>query len=51
LIVAIAGAVKASVPEATKELGVVEVLKKPIAPEWKPVVERIRAMNLPDTGG
>jgi len=51
LIVAIAGAVKASVPEATKELGVVEVLKKPITPEWKPVVERIRAMNLLDTGG
>ena len=43
LIIAIAGAVKASVLEATKELGVVEVLKKPITPAWKPVVERIRA--------
>ena len=43
LIVAISGAVKASVLQATKDLGVVEVLKKPITPEWKPVVERIRA--------
>ena len=43
LIVAIAGAMKASVLEATKEFGVVEVLNKPITPEWKRVVERIRA--------
>ena len=43
LIIAIAGALKASVLEATKEFGVVEVLKKPITPDWKPVVERIRA--------
>ena len=43
LIIAIAGALKASVLEATKDLGVVEVLKKPISREWKPVVERIRA--------
>ena len=46
LIIAIAGAIKASVLEATKELGVVEVLKKPITPEWKPVVERIRARRV-----
>src|ERR1041385_5508128 len=43
LIIAIAGAMKASVLEATKNLGVVEFLNKPITPEWKPVVERIRA--------
>ena len=43
LIIAISGALKASVLEATRELGVVEVLKKPITREWKPVVERIRA--------
>jgi CheY-like chemotaxis protein len=43
LIIAIAGAIKASVLEATKEFGVVEVLNKPITPGWKPVVERIRA--------
>jgi CheY-like chemotaxis protein len=43
LIIAIAGALKSSVLEATKELGVVEVLKKPITREWKPVVERVRA--------
>ena len=43
LIIAISGALNASVLEATKEIGVVEVLKKPITPAWKPVVERIRA--------
>jgi CheY-like chemotaxis protein len=43
LFIATYGAVKASVLEATKEIGVVETLKKPITPEWKPVVERIRA--------
>jgi len=46
LIIAIAGAMKASVLEATKVLGVVEVLNKPITPEWKPVVERIRARRV-----
>jgi CheY-like chemotaxis protein len=43
LIIAIAGAMRASVLKATEEFGVVEVLTKPITPEWKPVVERIRA--------
>ena len=43
LIIAISGAVKSSVIEATQALGVVEVLKKPISPEWKPVVESVRA--------
>src|SRR5437868_15514837 len=35
LIIAIAGAMRDSVPKTTKELGVVEVLTKPIRPEWK----------------
>jgi len=46
LIIAISGALKASVLEATKDIGVVEVLKKPITSAWKPVVERIRARRL-----
>lgn len=43
LIIAIAGAMKAAVLSATDDLGIVEVLRKPITPEWKPVVERVRA--------
>jgi DNA-binding NtrC family response regulator len=43
LFIAIHGAVKASVLEATKQLGIVEALKKPVTPEWKLVVESIRA--------
>lgn len=43
LIIAISGAVRASILDATEQLGVVEVLKKPITAEWKPVVERVRA--------
>ena len=46
LIIAISGSLRASVLEATKEIGVVEVLKKPITPAWKPVVERIRARRV-----
>ncbi len=46
LIIAISGALNASVLEATKKIGVVEVLKKPITPSWKPVVERIRARRV-----
>ena len=46
LVVAIAGALRPSVEEATKRLGVVDVLEKPITPAWKPVVERIRARRL-----
>jgi CheY-like chemotaxis protein len=45
MFIAIHGAVKASVLEATKEIGVVETLMKPVTPEWKPVVERIRARH------
>ena len=46
-IIAIHRAVQASVLEATKSLGVVEALRKPITPEWKPVVERVRASRQP----
>ena len=46
LIIAIKGAVKASVQKATKNLGIVEYLEKPITPAWKPVVERIRAKRV-----
>jgi CheY-like chemotaxis protein len=46
LVIAIGGALKTSVLQATKHLGVVEVLRKPITPEWKPVVERVRARRL-----
>jgi CheY-like chemotaxis protein len=31
--------------ESAREAGAVEVLMKPITPNWKPVVERIRAQN------
>ena len=45
LIIAIGSQMKAPALQATKQLGVVEILWKPITPEWKPVVERIRAMR------
>lgn len=31
--------------ELIEELGVAEVLQKPVTPEWKPVVERVRALR------
>ena len=43
LFIAIDGAAKASILDATRRLGVVGALKKPITPAWKPVVESIRA--------
>src|SRR2546426_4447294 len=45
LIIAVKGAVRVSVQKATKNLGIVEYLEKPITPAWKPVVERIRAKH------
>ena len=42
-IIAITNATSGLTPEDAQKLGVVEVLKKPITPEWKPVVERVRA--------
>ncbi|HLK50629.1 MAG TPA: response regulator [Bryobacteraceae bacterium] len=31
--------------ELAKEFGAIEILRKPITPEWKPIVERARAMS------
>lgn len=42
-IIAILNAVSSLSLEDARKLGVVEVLRKPITPAWKPVVERIRA--------
>jgi CheY-like chemotaxis protein len=42
-IIAITSAIYSISPEDAKKLGVVEVLRKPITPDWKPVVERILA--------
>jgi two-component system sensor histidine kinase/response regulator len=42
-IIAISSALSGRELEHAMELGVVEVLHKPITPEWRPVVERIRA--------
>lgn len=43
-IIAINGSPETAVLKVAQELGVVEVLHKPVTPEWKPVVERVRAM-------
>jgi CheY-like chemotaxis protein len=46
LFIGVNGAVQASLREAdTKDIGIVEFLSKPITPEWKPVVERVRARH------
>ena len=45
LVVATSGAMTASVRDATDATEVVAVLKKPVTPEWKPVVERLRAQH------
>ena len=42
-IIAITNAIHSLSPEDAQKLGVVAVLTKPITPDWKPVVERIRA--------
>jgi CheY-like chemotaxis protein len=44
-IIAITNAIHSLSPEDAEKLGVVEVLRKPITPDWKPVVERIRAQR------
>jgi CheY-like chemotaxis protein len=44
-IIAISSVLSGQQVENAKSLGVAEVLHKPITPEWKPVVERIRAMK------
>jgi len=42
-IIAIASSLYSLTAEDAQKLGVVEVLRKPITPDWKPIVERIRA--------
>jgi len=42
-IIAITSAIHSLSAEDAQKLGVVEVLRKPITADWKPVVERIRA--------
>ena len=42
-IIAITNAISSLSTEEAQKLGVVEVLRKPITADWKPVVERIRA--------
>ena len=44
-IVAISEQTQKTTRDLVRELGLVEVLQKPITPEWKPVVERVRAMR------
>lgn len=44
-IIAISEQTQKAARDLARELGVVEVLQKPITPEWKPVVERVRAMR------
>lgn len=41
-IVAICGDVQGRLLQSLKDSGVVEILSKPVTPEWKPIVERIR---------
>jgi len=41
-IIAVSSALHNLTLEDARKLGAVEVLKKPITPEWKPVVERVR---------
>jgi len=40
-IIVISGALHSLIREDARKLGAVEVLKKPITPDWKPV-ERVR---------
>jgi DNA-binding response OmpR family regulator len=44
-IIAISSVLSGQELEHAIELGVVEVLHKPITPDWKPIVERIRALG------
>ena len=44
-IIAVTNEISRFSPEDAEKLGVVEVLRKPITPDWKPVVERIRAQR------
>jgi DNA-binding NtrC family response regulator len=41
-IIAITNAIQRLSPQDAEKLGVAAVLKRPITPDWKPIVERIR---------
>ena len=45
-IIAVTDAISSFSPEDAKKLGVVEVLRKPITKDWKPVVEQVRARRM-----
>jgi DNA-binding response OmpR family regulator len=44
-IIAISDAPRKAVSELAQEFGAVEILQKPVTPEWRPVVERVRALR------
>src|SRR6202045_497718 len=44
-IIAVPSAIHSLSPEDAEKLGVVEVLRKPITADWKPVVERVRSRH------
>lgn len=45
-IIAICGDVQGRLLQSLKDSGVVEILSKPVTPDWRPVVERIRKRRL-----
>lgn len=47
-VIAISESHRQVVLELAQEFGAVEILHKPITPEWKPVVERVRALRARD---
>ena len=44
-IIAISGTLSGHELETARSLGIVDVLQKPVTSDWKPVVERVRAMK------
>jgi DNA-binding response OmpR family regulator len=44
-VIAVSAALTSNARKMAKDLGAVELLQKPITPEWKPVVERIRRLK------
>lgn len=50
-IIAISSAFRVSELEGAGDVGVVEVLRKPVTSEWKPIVERIRARRKGTSSG
>ena len=44
-IIAIGDRFDQATRDFAQELGIAELLQKPITPEWKPVVERVRALR------